>query len=167
MPLSLVKRSTNGAPVSAVQNDANMTAIEGAVNTHTTDIAAKATSASLTAAFTSFSGPLGQVTWANVVGRPTELTTPTMFRATKADATQTVSASGGVVVHFTTENFDYGSGFSTGTYSFTAPSSGVYSLGASVQVALDSGTPTDVSIVVSLRVNGSPIDQVTYDNSGT
>lgn len=70
------------------------------------------------------------------------------------DNTQNISDSTSETIEFDTELYDYGSVFNTGTYTFTAPASGVYSFSANVQ--LDALT-TGKHWVLTLVKNGSPL----------
>lgn len=172
MAITLVTRAGNGAPLTANQFDSNMGIIQTQVNLNSTDIAAlqstRVTSTALNAYFEGISSGKQQVDWARVVNKPTQFTNPGAFKANKTDADQTISSSGGSLIpHFNTELFDYGSNYDPTAYLFTVPITGVYMIGYSVQVALSSGTPTGISIISNIQVNGANLDQATFDNSGT
>lgn len=62
-------------------------------------------------------------------------------------------------VQLNTENYDVSSNFNTGTYRFTAPSSGYYQINASMLGSFNSGNDHNLAI----RVNGSDI---TYIGAG-
>lgn len=169
MPIDLTLRSESAGPLTAVENDTNLTDIETAVNNLESDLADVGTDkldvTDFDAFFEGTSGGKKQVAWTSLTGVPTALSTPCYFLARKTDPDQTIAAPGDISVNLTTEAFDVGGNFASST--FTAPVSGMYQIIASAQVALDSGTPSDISIVASLAVNGSPVEQVTLDNSGT
>lgn len=176
MSIVLVKRSTNGAPISAAQNDANMTAIEGAVNTNTSAIstlsstttaalATKLNTADLVTYFEGTDGGKMQVDWARVVNVPERLDGDGLFRAYKTGA-QSISSPGIVAVEFNAVTPNVGAHFTTsgGSY-YTVPEDGVYTFNVSLQTASTSGSPTGINIVCSLLNNGFPIDQVTAGTS--
>lgn len=169
MAIDLTLRSENGAALTAVQNDTNLSDIQTAVNGLETSVTAIQADFLSTTDFDAFfegeASGKKQVSWDRITDKPEQLALPVLFRAVKTDADQTISASGTVTVNFPTETYDIGSDFAAST--FTAPAAGVYSLSTSVQVELVSGSPSNVSIVVTLAVNGSPQDQVTLDNTGT
>jgi hypothetical protein len=174
MSLSLTKRIPNGAPLTVAQHDANLTAIEGAVNANITDIATINTSLSTTVAtnsqFEGLSGGKQTVKWDNVTNKPASLTAKYPFRAGKSAADQLVAGNSSAIITYDAEEFDPNNVFDTTTSQFTAPLHGYYNLVYSTQVELDSGAPTAISIIVTLRINGVGYDTVTIDladNTGT
>lgn len=152
MSLTLVKRASNGAALTAVQHDANMSAIETAVNTNTSGVAGAVTTSGLNAMFASQSGGKQQIAWANITtGKPSSRA----FRVAKL-SNQTVSSPGTVNVTLTSETFDLANGF--GSSAFTVPTTGLWQINARLQVELDSGSPTGISIIMNLNKNGSSVE---------
>ncbi len=142
MPLALVKRIPLGAPISAAQNDQNMTDIENAVNANTGDITLinsgagavytkTATDAAIAAAVAAIPQAAGQG----------------LFKAAPSVDQDIVHAAPGSLttdVAFGTEVFDPDAVFATDI--FTAPADGFYEFDATFQAFVFSGSPTQVTI---------------------
>lgn len=176
MALALTKRVANGAPLSNAQHDANLTAIEGAVNTNETNIAAVvaevdvlqdtgvAGGSALNSQFEGIVSGKQTVDWDNVVNKPASTDAVYAFRAKKSTAAQTVAGNSSAIISMDAEDFDTATVFDLVSSTFTAVVAGYYQFNYSVQVAQASGTPTDIGMVISLRVDGSPKDQWTMDD---
>lgn len=172
MSLVLTKRASNGAPLTANQFDANMTAIESAVNTNTTAIstglATKISVSDLNGYFSGTSGGKQLVDWANLLNIPVNNSPRYAFNAYRSGADQTISASGTLNIGLDSKRFDINSVFDTTNSWFLAPRSGYYHLNMSVQVQLVSGSPSAVSIIAYVKGHGgSHIMASTLDNTGT
>jgi hypothetical protein len=167
MPLSLTKRIPAGAPLTAIQNDANMTAIENAVNANETDITA-AEADIVASSYATLASPA-------LTGNPTAptqspgnnttriATTAFVTAAIAAIPSVTIVAGQGIfraspsvnqdIVHggagslttdvaLGTEGFDPDGAF--GSNIFTAPANGYYEFHATLQLSVFAGAPTDV-----------------------
>lgn len=171
MSLTLITRAGNGAPLSATQNDQNMNDIMTEVNatevavadnttaisTINTTIATLPTTASVNALFDNVGGAggKGQIDASNVINLPGG----TAFRAVPNGVDQQLSVTGGVDFHGTVVlnsiDFDTKSAFNTGSYAFTAPVTGIYMLTCSGQIYLQSGSPTGITTIINIAVNGA------------
>ena len=166
MSISLITRSGNGAPLTAAQHDTNLTTIKGAVDILQSDVATVQADKLNTAAFDALFEPTvsgkKQIDWDNVINKP--VTTLAAFSAYHSSTTQDIIITGSGVgltgsaqVELNTESFDPDNVFDTTTYTMTAPVTGYYQVNGGLQLDFVSGTPTLMSILVSIRVNGNPI----------
>lgn len=183
MPLSLVFRSTNGAPLTAIQHDQNLTNIKAAVDANTTDIDGATTDITLlettkldTSAFHGFfEGEVSgkeTIDWSNVVNKPVSaaahafLARPT-GSSQEIDITGSGSVTGSAQVALGGQIFDTDGDFDPITNEFTAPIAGIYQFNGAIQMELVTGSPSGISIVVYIRKSGVPIATATLDLTGT
>lgn len=177
MSLSLLTRAANGAPLSASQNDANLLAIqtevnstEGTVTALTSAFNLCVTAAAFNGYFSGITGGKQQVDYSNVINIPSVYP----FRVTQTGIDQVLSVTGGTpyqaIVTLNTVDFDPSSAVNVGAYTWTAPAAGKYMLLGSGQIQLSSGSPTAISMVISLFKNGTSMSNETIDlnsNTGT
>jgi hypothetical protein len=84
----------------------------------------------------------------------TKMAAPTAFSASRS-TNQSISAGGvTTVLQLSTENYDYGSNYNTGTYRFVAPVKGIYNICVRATHATYAGLNGEL-ISVGFRVNGS------------
>lgn len=178
MSLSVVTRASNGAPLTATQNDTNLTNIQTEVNatestiaTLTSGIALCITQASFNSYFSGLNGGKQQVDWANVINQPSSYP----FRATMTGIDQVCSVTGGTpfsaTISLNTVDFAVpGSAINVSANTWTAPATGNYLLNGSGQIQLTSGSPTSIAMLVNILKNGSGLSSATIDlgsNTGT
>lgn len=157
MSLTLTKRIPNGSPLTATQNDANMTAIETAVNTNTTAVA----QAALASTFEAVVGGKTQIDFVNVINVPSN----SPFRGL-SNTDQNVNSNTSAHVSVNTVTFDPTGSFSTAGGTFTAPAHGYYQINFSAAVAIVSGSPSDISILFEARKNSVGFCAAAQDNAG-
>jgi hypothetical protein len=166
MAITLITRASNGAPLTAAQHDTNLSTIKGAVDTLQTDVATAQSGKLATSTFDSLFEPTvagkKQITWANVINKP--VTTLAAFSAYHSSTTQDIvitgsgaGLTGSAQVQLNAESFDPDNVFNTSTYVMTAPITGYYQINAGLQLDYISGTPSLMSILFSIRVNGNPV----------
>lgn len=157
MSLTLTKRIPNGSPLTATQNDANMTAIEGAVNTNTTAVGLAALASTFEAVVTGKT----QIDYANVINIPSN----NPFRGVSS-TDQNVNSNTSAHIAVNTVTFDPSGGFSTSGGTFISPTHGYYQVNFSAAVAIISGSPTDISMLMQLRKNSVGFCAATQDTAG-
>lgn len=168
MSLSLITRAGNGAPLTANQFDSNMNGIAAAVNTNTTAITGKTSDATVATFFEGVSSAKYQVDWARLTNKPAEIAQRYCFNAYMSASDQVYSGGSGTVnINFDSTTFNLGSAFDTTNHWFLAPVAGYYQINASTQVQLVSGSPTAVSILSYVKINGTHVMISTLDNTGT
>lgn len=178
MPLSLIKRIPTGSPLSAVQNDANMTAIENAVNTNETDITtlegsvatitstyAPKASPALTGTPTAPTASPGTnttqiATTAFVTAAVGAIPTPSAFNSAPAKAvpsgSQTVDIDAAAhKLLFASEVFDPSSAYDAANSRYVAPATGYYQVFSELQLDNAGGTSAAMRIEMHVFVNGS------------
>ncbi len=165
MPLSLVKRIPLGVPISAAQNDQNMTDIENAVNANTSGVAANA--AAISTINTDLSTGSGNVytksqvdalvAGAGIDSAPIRALTP---------GTQVITTNG-TPVTMVLDNTDLNADgdFDTATYTFTAPATGAYSVSLDAQFDNGTGDAATMEIGVGLAVNATPVSGGDIDST--
>lgn len=165
MSLSLTLRTANGAPLTASQNDANLTGIQSAVNA--TDATVTALSSTVTAGLaakaditnfeTAVAGKL-QVKWSNVTEKPSTSSSLFCFRGQSSiDQTPSVVTTATQQVHLNSTAFDDDTVFDTSAYTATIETTGKYQISFSVEVGYTSGTTTGLGARAKLRVNGTNV----------
>lgn len=166
MAITLITRAGNGAPLTATQHDTNLTTIKGAVDTLQTDVANLDTDKLDVTAFDALFEPTvsgkKQIDWDDVINKP--VTTLAAFSAYHSSTTQDIiitgsgaGLTGSAQAELNTESFDPDNVFNTTSYVMTAPITGYYQINGALQLEFVSGTPTLMSILVSIRVNGTPV----------
>lgn len=166
MAITLITRAGNGAPLTATQHDSNLSTIKTAVDSLQTDVTALDTDKLDVTAFDALFEPTvsgkKQIDWDNVINKP--LVAQATFSAYHSSTTQQIVITGSGVgltgsaqAEINSESFDTDNVFNTTTHQMTAPLTGIYQFNAGLQLDFVSGTPTDISILVSIRVNGLPI----------
>lgn len=180
MSLTLTTVSGNGGPLSAAQNDANMNAImtevnstEATVSTIATTVSTQVSQTSLNGQFSGLSGGQQQVSWSNVINKPTSLNVYP-FRMTVTGTDQQMLVTSGVdfytIVTLNQIDFDPSSLCNASASTMTAPVDGYYQINASVEMYFVSGSPTNIGMDLNILKNGAVISLATIDlnnNTGT
>lgn len=168
MSLVLVKRATNGVPITAVQNDANMTAIESAVNTNTsnistntTDISNRVTLTALNAMFEGYTvGGKQKVDYASITNVPTPVDVNTYPAAVYSSSTQTLSlalssVSPQKITLMTSVYVNPDGKYNNSTTRYVAVAYGIYMITASVQIDNATGVAAQMEGYIKPGVNGA------------
>lgn len=159
MSLSLTKRVSNGAPLTTAQHDANLTAIESAVNATDATAATLATTVTGKADTSGFEAAVAgkyQVKWENVTEKPSTSSLLYCFRGqSSVDQTPSVVTTATTKVQLNSEGIDDDSIFDPSAYEVTIAQDGRYQLNFSVEVNYTSGTSTGLGARAVLRVNGT------------
>ncbi len=163
MSLTLVKRASNGAPISAIQHDANMTAIEASVNanaaniaTNTTDISNRLTITDFDAAFEgdSLSGKK-QVDYANILNVPVAVDVNTYPASAYTTADFTLAADGSLVKITTLNSVSLNPDgkYDTSLSRYVAHAYGIYMVAANFLVTNDTATASGMELALRTAIN--------------